>query len=742
MKKKFNYTIAYKRRDKGFKACYRYTKHDSCVYDSSYNNYLFIKLEDGKNAGNIFKDILKTFTIDDVISDKKMEFFKSYNLNFYNTINGRFIGPVNLIVINSMIIIKFHPLMKNEIVENFKVFLEQRKNLQNNESNQKMNLDEQIFFNNLTSNLTLIGPRSGSVLYKIIKSLTFSEDNNLNNLLESINEEEFEKELHYLKDNKVIIFRLRKPTSHFKMNEFIFNKITNQILSKNDLDNVEMKSNFIDSISEINEKNSHEKLGENLFSIFNLKSHNIEENVPSIIINRERKLEIEIPTERTVFQHRKKVNLESLNKKLKESLKKGANNNSINNNIIIQTKKSSHLKDKAEKEQMKIELNLNQNTVSKEELKNITSSSEETFFILIKQNVVNSADHQSQPIYNLIFPQGYSIDLLRRFVYLQCRAIGLSELNFYLTETKNLIFPNDYPSTLSYQNLIKEKALRKIEKYCKYPASKRVNYQKIGNPSPFYPAWAKLKSKLPEEKKLEFMNFNENLEIVNDLINKSKIMSQFKIQKISQPSLKNFIIPISINMTGKGIPRYNSLICMPTENDIINYIRKKEAKINSQNYLEKIMGLDTENINKSNSHSNRIKLLDQVYHSRKEKIIEPVQKVEIKNKIFNIEFNTLKSLKKEFTDDSGLVNYSTNILENDLTIKLPINNYRKIIGYVTTGQFSYSQSKGVGRGYISLNYYEALVNFKNEFKTEDLILLVRHKNSRVYYPAKIELLSI
>jgi hypothetical protein len=745
MKKKFDYTIAYKRRDKGFKACYRYAKHDACVYDSSYYNYLYLKTNNNQ-IHNLFKEILKTFTINENIADKNFEDFSNYNLNFYNFLTGRLIGPVDLILLNSIIIIRFHPLMKTEIIECFKNFKTKISSSENIENDDDKN--ENIYFNDSANNFTLIGPRCGSVLYKIIKSLTFTDDTCLNNLLNSLSECEFEKQLHYLKDNKAILFKLRKPKSEFKMNELIFNKITNQILNSNQSlvsnEDYIMKSNFIDQVSEINQKNTSDNFNNNFLSYFK-KSKNLKEIDLSNIGGKLREVEIELPTERTVYQHRKNVNLDSLNKKIRESIKNDYNKNK---NLKIQTKRSSQLKQSKSNGKVpasEIEINLNQKSsvMNADDIKKISSSDEETYFIVIKQNISNSVDSMNQPIFHLIFPQGFSVDLIRRFVYLQLRAIGLSEYNFFLTESKKLIFPNDYPSTLSYQKYIKEKCLRKIEKYCKYPASKRVNYQKIGNSSPFYSAWRKISNDqfYDTENKFEINNFNENIEIVCDLLDKSKIMSQFRIQKILNPSIKNFIIPILIFMTGKGIPRYNSQICMPTQEDIITYINRKRANINSQNYLEKIMDVDG-----NNNPSEKIKFLNQIYKTRQDKIIEPLQRVQVKNKVFKVEFNTLRSIKNDFSDGINdgetILKYSTDILENDLTIKLPTQVSRKIIGFVTTGQYSFSESKGIGRGFINLKSYEELVNLKNEFKTEDLILLVRNKNSRIYYHSKIQLLSI
>ena len=60
-------------------------------------------------------------------------------------------------------------------------------------------------------------------------------------------------------------------------------------------------------------------------------------------------------------------------------------------------------------------------------------------------------------IYYLIFPRGYSIDLMRRFIYINAKAIGLKNLEKFKTQYNQTNFPGDYPGSLAYQKYILEK---------------------------------------------------------------------------------------------------------------------------------------------------------------------------------------------------------------------------------------------------------------------------------------------
>jgi hypothetical protein len=117
------------------------------------------------------------------------------------------------------------------------------------------------------------------------------------------------------------------------------------------------------------------------------------------------------------------------------------------------------------------------------------------------------------------------------------------------------------------------------------------------------------------------------------------------------------------------------------------------------------------------------------------KIMEPVQKNKlIKNKNFNLEYETIKNLS-----DNNPCYYSSDILETDLTLKLQRPISRQILGFVTSGCYSYSHCKGIARGFILLESYEQLVNLS---QNQEILVLIRKPSSLVYYPAKISLYDI
>ena len=79
---------------------------------------------------------------------------------------------------------------------------------------------------------------------------------------------------------------------------------------------------------------------------------------------------------------------------------------------------------------------------------------------------------------SIYIPEGYSLSLLRRFIYSGCKAIGEREEHKLMMECGKRVFPQDYPGTNTAKLVYHENALRFIEEqYCPRPPSKRVNFQ-------------------------------------------------------------------------------------------------------------------------------------------------------------------------------------------------------------------------------------------------------------------------
>ena len=66
------------------------------------------------------------------------------------------------------------------------------------------------------------------------------------------------------------------------------------------------------------------------------------------------------------------------------------------------------------------------------------------------------------------------------------KIIGRNEYRHCLLESGIKCFPEDYPSTLAFNEYNKERSMKLIDKYKRLPFQKRPNYEKLFSPSPFF----------------------------------------------------------------------------------------------------------------------------------------------------------------------------------------------------------------------------------------------------------------
>lgn len=169
-------------------------------------------------------------------------------------------------------------------------------------------------------------------------------------------------------------------------------------------------------------------------------------------------------------------------------------------------------------------------------------------------------------------------------------------------------------------------------------------------------------------------------------------------------------------MTGKGMPSSNSLICIPNDTDIDNFIMSREYKSQRGDYVLKALeSTDPVHIVKG-------------YEISKSQIIERKHPSNIKIKNLLSEYKTIRSIPSDVT-------YNSDILTKELTIKVEGTTDREIIGFSTTGGFSYNLTKGCGKGFISVKAFERILRIKKNKQLSENLVLVRHKNSRMYYYA-------
>ena len=674
------YTIPYKRRDKGLRACYKYWQYHACIHEMSYYDYFVVKCKNQKDAHIFIEKIKKGHTIDNLpnLKDNKL-----YRIEVYN--KNKLIGPISFFIHDTVIIFSIVSIITDEINE----FLNDIANGINCEVEYTHNLNCFLLF----------GKECLKKMYNIFKSCEKDEEkmNILNNY------ETFKDYFEKKEDGAIEVLKLNIPKSQFKMNELIFTSCLDSLLKN------EKKDAFNDLISQTNQHIT------NFIDILTTSSkpRKIDENNTNDYEANKLNQTILLSnvTERTTFMHRKNVDLKALNKKLSKSVKEGKNPKLP---LQFQSKNNT----KYNKGQV-----YDSQAIKPKEV--LCQNSKDTLTYISVVKLINIYDtNKVEESYMLIFERGYCIDLLRRFVYVNTKAIGLKEYERYKNQNNQLSFPKDYPGTFAYKQYILSRAKTSIGKYFKKPPSKRVNYQKIKNPSPFYPSWYYLKNKaIPSQ------SIDKSLSDVSIVKNPSILLSKEKIGKLFNlisynKNLPNsnqiFILGINFCTVERGVPKYNDLICLPNEEDIqiyLNYLQNKiEIKTNlfGKNENEK---LNIENIN----------IIDNM--TKNFFIQESYSKTYIKNNNINSEILSVLDYY-----NSNMTKQLTNrIINSDFTLKLTTPPAREIIGFVTHGLYDYNSNQGKGHGYILINQYEKIINLKRKFGLNFIPALLRKKTSLIYY---------
>ena len=709
------YTVPYKRRDKGYRACYKYWEHYSVIHDMSYYDYFVINVLNNKEK-EFLEILLKKYSLGNEINNFKEQMILN-NIILYDN-NGRIIGPIEFFYFNNIFVIM-----------NVSIITEQIYELLDNIS-KDMNNDINIKFTH-KFNLFVLGGKT--CLSKIIS--VFAESNidiNIESTFNnSIDKESIINSIQTSEDGKIIIFKIKQPTSIFKLNELIYKNCLND-----NKDNKIEKMKYLYSNSSISKnllnKEFIDLIISNTTDYLSYKEkyldNNIKEENDDNKIKEEKNeyFNFEEITERTTYMHRKKVDLKKLNNALAKSVK-DLKKNKDKQSTLTQPKKDVDNK------------NLIKGKVyKKEEIKeNILSSKDkDTYICLIKKNIYYYDYNDKLKIstlYYLIFPRGYSIDLMRRFSYINTKGIGLKDLEKFKTQYNQMNFPRDYPGSIAYQKYILEKTKKNLVKYYKKPPSKRVNYLKILNPSPFYTCWNILFEK---ENQGNIFNSFQNINIIPsiNLLGNKKYLND--LMNMTKKNGTKFLLSVEILTLEGGLPNYNDLLYIPKEEDIKKYLEHKKGKED----INKIIFEEDDDKNEIKEDVDYVKEYENIKNNFK--IIEEIKDKNIeygqmtKNKYFN---NELISLMKYYNNlnNNEEQNFHSNIINTNLTIKLKVDLSRQLIGFITTGLYDYSINKGKARGFIKVQEYEKLYSLKQKFNMNFIPILLRKKDSLVYYLCSI-----
>ncbi|XP_045157725.2 ribonucleases P/MRP protein subunit POP1-like [Mercenaria mercenaria] len=360
--------------------------------------------------------------------------------------------------------------------------------------------------------------------------------------------------------------------------------------------------------------------------------------------------------------------------------------------------------------------------------------------------------------FDMLLPKGWGMAFWLALVFRGARCAGLREQECNAYEEKSLLFPNDFPDSVSGCKYQQDLEKEKVDKYNRIPPSKRPNFTKYGVVSPFSCPWDLLvkewKGREDEDtqhdkpKQTDESETDVNKEVVkvtgeigndmeavpgskmsnssqsNEELNKT---SQFyvlrnskllrKLQNICQveryrPCQKgkvdvkvdvlntletehyNAVVAVRLDMVQKGCPGQFSTVCVPSKEDI-------------------------EQFNKNKSYGGPVEPLH----------VDPVliEKKDLQKQMKQ------KGLKKKVKVDRSLKLIAE---KEGVTVRA---GCRDVIGYLNSGGFSLGTGNGGGVGFVSSMGLVDLVRNSRESEQGPLVL-VRGNSSLQYRFARLSII--
>ncbi|KZC07365.1 Ribonucleases P/MRP protein subunit POP1, partial [Dufourea novaeangliae] len=343
---------------------------------------------------------------------------------------------------------------------------------------------------------------------------------------------------------------------------------------------------------------------------------------------------------------------------------------------------------------------------------------------------------------DIILPVGWAMPFWLACIFRCVRVGALRETKSVAFEYGNIRSPdiND-PDTSAYTREALNTKSELKEKYLHYPPNRRVNFIKLGISSPFFCEWRILMKEwtgvqdffvLRNRKLLQLLQ--ENLSPEEGNRNKQIKANRFKsdLDLDSSFESRNCLIRVKVSVLQKGCPRRFAVICMPTSEDVEKYKKNK----NWSGPVEKLNPDPNETIRKT-LRKNHLALLKRLKRQRirhKRAITDKLS--QMLNKGFQILNHNNKT--KHVLEISREVVHRQSQKMSELYLpdckNVRYSCDREIMGYLTEGDFSFAEAKGVGLGYVTLNSLMTLINEKYSF------VLVRNTQTRQYRITRLEII--
>ncbi|KAF9111129.1 hypothetical protein BGX27_005364 [Mortierella sp. AM989] len=363
--------------------------------------------------------------------------------------------------------------------------------------------------------------------------------------------------------------------------------------------------------------------------------------------------------------------------------------------------------------------------------------------------------------WTLILPKGWAMPFWKSMIFAGARPGGLRERRSFHFETRQSCFPYDFPATAAYEAYAEECKKEAQAKYERKPVAKRINYSKMGVEDPFGASWIKvLRAGI---KMLGSTNDDANSITVNEekiwlmqtpvLVaalleaGRSAEGTGLLTSKLAVDSLNLAIMECMKRISNLALPLTNRALSAPVPPPHLAHLEQRKQRVE-----EALIRVGVDLLNRGSMGMNGM-----IYVIPEEHYGEWAARAQVKGKR-TVDGRPRKEKKPKSWIDSDSDDDAMEEDDADLDdLEMAIPSPDTLLGYVTTGQYCYSEGKGYGIGCCSATGLAHLIaletrqrdNLQKTAKASNktppklprMMVLVRSIRSRASRLAKLTILS-
>ena len=343
---------------------------------------------------------------------------------------------------------------------------------------------------------------------------------------------------------------------------------------------------------------------------------------------------------------------------------------------------------------------------------------------------------------DVILPASWAMPFWLACILRCVRVGGLRESKSVAFEYGNTRSPdiND-PDTPAYAREAFSTKLELTEKYFLYPPNRRVNFVKLGISSPFVCEWRILMKEWANAEDFFVLRNRKSLRLLQQSLsaagtavggrNRDKLNSRAPNLNLQGSfESRNCLIRVKVSVLQRGCPRRFAIICMPTSEDV----EKFRSNRNWSGPVEKL-NPDANETARKRSRKNHLALLKRLRRQRTR------HRKSLAGKLTKLLATDLLMINDR-TKPKNLLEISREAVRKQsremAQLHLPecanVRYFcdREVMGYVTVGDFSFAEAKGIGLGYATLDSLIELISKSYNF------VLIRNTQTRQYRVATLE----